>query len=134
MKKLLIACATLSLLLIFGSQNLKAQSGQTKVATLRHINWLGAIKRNDSQRLIISKPGEKIKIIPLEQRYLDDGMNEQIHSDNQKLNNAIAQLYNEGYKLSSSTSSNFSFAESWSVFQGGNPTGGREIIYVFIKE
>ena len=80
---------------------------QKSVAVVRHINWLGHKKKNVEQRLIVSKPGESGKVIELEQRYLDTGMNEAIMSDDQKVIEVFSELLNEGYSLASSSSSTF---------------------------
>jgi len=76
---------------------------QKSVAVVRHINWLGHKKKNVEQRLIVSKPGESGKVIELEQRYLDTGMNEAIMSDDQKVIEVFSELLNEGYSLASSS-------------------------------
>ncbi|MBI1288239.1 MAG: hypothetical protein GC178_11755 [Flavobacteriales bacterium] len=106
---------------------------EKSVAIVRHINWLG-IKKTSEQRLIVSKPGESGKVIELEQRYLDTGMNEAIMSDNQKVIEVFTELIKEGYELESSTSSTFAVASSGNIYSGGSPTGGREIIYIFVKD
>jgi len=107
---------------------------QKSVAVVRHINWLGHKKKNVEQRLIVSKPGESGKVIELEQRYLDTGMNEAIMSDDQKVIEVFSELLNEGYSLASSSSSTFAVAQSGSIYSGGSPTGGREIIHIFVKD
>ncbi|MEX0810622.1 MAG: hypothetical protein WD048_00310 [Chitinophagales bacterium] len=133
MKKVVLFCFA-ALLFVPDSNQLLAQS-ETKVATVRLVNWMGAPKRkSDEQRLIISKPGEDVIIRELQQRYIDGGMNEQIDSDNRIINEEFAKLYNEGYELETSTSSNFSVQQSGSMMKGGTPEGGREIIYIFVKE
>jgi len=76
----------------------------------------------------VSKPGETGKVIELEQRYLDTGMNEAIMSDDQKVIEAFSELLSEGYELETSSSSTFA------IYYGGSLNGGREIIYIFVKE
>lgn len=107
---------------------------QKSVVVVRHINWLGHKKKHTEQRLIVSRPGESGKVIDLEQRYLDTGMNDAIMSDDQKVIEVFSGLLNEGYSLASSSSSTFAVAQSGSIYSGGSPTGGREIIYIFIKD
>lgn len=126
MKKLLIV-----FLASICSTGLFAQ--EKSVAVVRHINWLG-IKKTVEQRLIVSKPGEPGKVIELEQRYLDTGMNEAIMADDQKVIDVFSELVNEGYELETATSSTFAVASSGNIYSGGSPTGGREIIYIFVKD
>ncbi len=125
MKKLLFAFA--AVLFMSG-----AYAQDKSVAIVRHINWLGN-KKTKEQRIIVSKPGEAGKVIELGQRYLDTGMNEEIMSDNDKLIEVFTGLLNDGYVLETSNSSTFAVASSGSMYSGGSPTGGREIIYVFVK-
>jgi hypothetical protein len=126
MKKLLFAFA--AVLFMSG-----AYAQDKSVAIVRHINWLGS-KKTKEQRIIVSKPGEEGKVIELGQRYLDTGMNEEIMSDNDKLIDVFTGLLNEGYELETSNSSTFAVATSGNIYSGGSPTGGREIIYVFVKD
>jgi len=125
MRKLLFAFA--AVLFMSG-----AYAQDRSVAIVRHINWLGS-KKNKEQRIIVSKPGEEGKVIELEQRYIDTGMDEAIMSDNDKLIEIFTGLLKDGYELKTSNTSNFTLASSGSIYSGGNPTGGREIIYVFVK-
>lgn len=101
---------------------------EKSVAIVRHIIMIG--QPEDQQRLIVSRPGVEAEIIDLKQRYMNKAMNKEIDHDNQEMIRVFTSLLNEGYELE--TSSDLSFTAGAAGFSSHN--GGRETIYIFIKE
>lgn len=115
---------TLAAILCFSG----AFAQEKSVAIVRHINMLGM---NDAaQRLIVSRPDQEVQVIQLKQRYIDKGMNDQIAEDNQTIIKVFTEFLSDGYKLAASNSTPFvSMTKGFST-----QSGGRETIYIFIKE
>ena len=119
---------SLLLIAVFGLTASLSFAQEGSVAIVRQIYMIG--QPENQQRLIVSRPGQEAEIIGLKQRYSNKAMNKEIAEDNQVIIDVFSSLIAEGYELE--TSSTFSYTAGAAGFS--SHSGGREVMYIFVKD